>query len=932
MSPTYRFGRFELIPATRQLLADGGAVTLGARAFDVLLALVEKRERLVTKDELLKLAWPGLVVEEGNLQVQISALRKVLGPQAIATISGKGYRFSARLEDDPPPAVERPADAPERRKESRPWLVPSQSEGPRLAAVVFTDVVGYSARMQKDEAGTIGLVKGDFERMRVLCGKHGGEALNTMGDGLLLCFPSALQAVSCALQIQREFGARKQSDPSALEHRIGVHLGDVFHLDTGDVAGDGINIASRLESKAPPGGICLSQTVYDTVKGKLPMRSTFLGPANFKNIAEPVPIWQVTPEDVPGTARTDERPEAAKSHTSAETARTPPPAPTSARREMRPRIWVAGAAVVLAVLGVSASWYFTRPQAPTDKSIAVLPFANMSEDKGMAYFADGVHDDLLTQLALLGELKVVSRTSVTEYRNSGKNIRQIASELGVVSLVEGSVRRAGDRVRVSAQLIDARNDKHLWAQTYDRELKDIFAIQSELATEIAKALKGSLSPAEEKRLARRPTENLAAYDLYQKYQDLERRAMAVWAEEKLDERIDLLERVVELDPRFALAWARLATEHARKHFWDRDMTKTSLAKAQKAVDRALALASDDLAVRAEVGNFNYYGLQDFERAAAYFEDLLRVAPNNVTVLTQLSWVKRRLGRWPESNALLERALAVDPRNPDALRTLRENFETFRHWDEAIALQRKLAQVQPDNVDEEARIRLLEWNQSGSPRTFIVWRKTIPEKVNRESFWIWFLDLRVALSEGDAGTALGLVGVAPKGPETDFARTWRAMLLLAKGEKERAHELARSSLREAEAVLAKHPDDGWALWKAEHNHAILGEREAAWGAFRRRHAKHVSRHDVLDTVQLATERITLHAIMGNRDSAFQAVEHLLTRQNFVGGSACPEMYLFPVRNDPRIQALLKDPANNAPLPIVNWDPQKMLAELRAPDGR
>jgi TolB-like protein/class 3 adenylate cyclase/uncharacterized protein (DUF924 family) len=923
VSPTYQFGRFELIPATRQLLADGGAVTLGARAFDVLVALVERRERMVTKDELLEIAWPGLVVEENNLQVQISALRKALGPQAIATIPGKGYRFAARLGGDMPPAPERPADAPERRKEPRPWLVPSQSEGPRLAAVVFTDVVGYSARMQKDESGTIALVKADFERMRALCGKHGGESLNTMGDGLLLCFPSALQAVSCALQIQGEFGARKLTDSQALEHRIGLHLGDVFHLDTGDVAGDGINIASRLESKAPPGGICLSQTIYDTVKGKLPMRATFLGPETFKNIAEPVPIWQVTPEEVPGPA---------KSQTSMETAKTPaattPPSPPHA---MRWSYWIAGAAVVVAALGSSAVWFWSRPQAPPDKSIAVLPFANMSEDKNMAYFADGVQDDLLTQLALLGELKVVSRTSVAEFRNSSKNIRQIATELGVTSLVEGSVRRAGDRVRVSAQLIDARSDKHIWAQTYDRDLKDIFAIQSELATEIAKALKVSLSPAEEKRLAHKPTENLAAYDLYRRYQDLARRAHAVDAIEKLDERIELLERVVELDPKFALAWAILATEHARKYFYDLDRTEARLARARQAAERALALAPADLAVKAEVGNFYYYGLADYTRAVAYFEDLLRVAPNNVAVLTQLSWVKRRLGRWPEANALLERALAIDPRNVDALSVLRDNLQGFRHADEAIALQRRIIEVQPDSIEDRARLHAFEWTKSGSSAAYVAWRRTLPEKVARESFFVWDLDLRRALVEGDADTAIRILETPPAMGEsgTRLAKTWRALLLLRKGERARAHELARSSLREAQAVLAQRPDDVRSLVQAMLSHAILDERQAAWDAYKRLRARLVATPDALDISGLATFRLYLYAALGDRDGAVRTLALHLKQQNPAQGDEYTDLYVFFFRGDPRVQALLKDPANNAPLPIVNWDLEKMLAELAPP---
>jgi len=697
----YRFGRFELNPATRQLLADGEPLTLGARAFDVLVALVERRERLVTKDELLELVWPGLVVEENNLQVQISGLRKALGPHAIATIPGRGYRFAAKLDGDASPGSA-PSSAPiERRTEAMRREVPVERAAGETAA------------------------------------------------------------------------------PSA-----------------------------------------------------------------------------------------------------------------------------------------------------DAKSIAVLPFTNMSDDNAVAYFADGVQDDLLTQLALLGDLKVVSRTSVAAYRNSGKNIRQIAAELGVGSVVEGSVRRAGDRVRVSAQLIDARSDRHLWAHTYDRELKDIFAIQSELATEIAKALQVSLSPQQEARLAHQPTENLAAYDLYQRYQDLHRRAAAVTADEKLDERIELLERVVELDSKFALAWARLGAEHARKYFYQSDPAETRLAKATQAAERALTLAPDDLAVKAEIGNFYYYGLANYARAAAYFEDLLRLAPNNVAILTQRSRVLRRLGHLPDANALLERAIAVDPRNPDALRTLRQNLEYFRHWDEALALQRRLAQIQPDNIDEQAQILHLEWAESGSSAAYVAWRRTIADKSVRESRWTWFLDLRRALEEGDLETAMRLLETPPaeQSWEGRVAKTWRALLLLAKGDQALAHELARASLREAQAVLAQRPGDLRSLEKESLSHAILGERQAALDAYERWRARLVVIPDALDLGNLTTFRITLYAVLGDRDGALRALEQLVKQRAFFGASAPPELYLFPLRGDPRIQALLEDPANNASLPIVNWNLEKMLAEL------
>lgn len=440
----------------------------------------------------------------------------------------------------------------------------------------------------------------------------------------------------------------------------------------------------------------------------------------------------------------------------------------------------------------------------------------------------------------------------------------------------------------------------------------------------------SLSPQQRARLASKPTENLAAYDLYQRYQNLKRRTTGISADEKLDERIELLTRAVELDPRFALAWACLGTEHARMYFYQLDQTEARPAKAQQAVDRALALAPDDLTVKAEVGNFYYYGLRDYVRAAAYFEDLLRVAPNNMAILTQLSWVRRRLGHWPDANALLERALAIDPRNLDALRAFRQNLATFRHSDEAIALQRRIAELQPDNVEEQAKHHELEWAKSGSSAAYVAWRKALPQKVARESPGIWYLDFQRMLEQGDADSAIRMLETPPAPRSSQvrlLAKEWRARLLLGKGEQARAHELARSSLREAQAVLTQRPDDGRSLWKASLSHAILGERQAAWDAYKRlRQTMIVPRPDALHIKLLSEIKVGLNVTLGDRDGAHRALELLLKHHAFQAGGSQHDLDVFSLRGDPRLEALLKDPANNTPLPIVNWDLEKMLAEL------
>jgi TolB-like protein/DNA-binding winged helix-turn-helix (wHTH) protein len=723
---SYRFGRFELNPATRQLLADGNPVSLGARAFDVLVALVERRERMVTKDELMQIAWPGLVVEENNLDVQISVLRKAIGQEAIATVRGRGYRFAFAV-------------------------LPENTAQPEQAPVA--------------------------------------------------------------------------ADPAAV--------------------------------------------------------------------------------------------------------------PQPHRRSQR-TIWIIGSAVAAVALAIAGIWYSSRPtvteagsttQWPDAKSIAVLPFTNMSDDKDAAYFADGVQDDLRTQLALLGDLKIVSRTSVAEYRESRKNARQIAAELGVASLVEGSVRREGNRVRVSAQLIDARSDKHIWASSYDRELKDIFAIQSEVATEIARALKVSLTPKEQERLTRRPTENVAAYDLLQQHWSLVQRAGGASFAEVLPQRIALLARAVELDPKFALAWARLSSEHARMDFYGYDRSDARSRQAQHAIDRALALAPDDPVVRSELGNYYYYGLRDFPRAADYLEGVLQVAPNHVEILVQLAWVRRRQGLWIEANTLLSRALAIDSRNLDALRSLGENFRTFRHWNEALDLQRKIAALRPHDLDVQAELHFLAWSRSGSFDTYDAWRKTLPADAGQRLPRVWYMDISRAAARHDLDTIVGLLEMKPQA--TGFlllsdAKELRAFVLLARGDRARALELAQTLQREALAELKRQPDDLRWLGRSLVAHAMLGHREAAWADYERWRTLLVAHPDALHVGAFLGFRASLHAMLGDRDLALQVMQETLKQQRgTVWGYWPHDLSLMSLWDDSRFVHMANDPANHAPIPIANWDLPAML---------
>jgi len=789
----------------------------------------------------------------------------------------------------------------------------------RLAAVVFTDVVGYSARMERDEAATISGVEADLGRMRMLCVEHGGEVLNSMGDGLMLCFPSVVKGVNFALKVQGEFAARKTTNPDALEHRIGIHLGDVVALENGSVAGDGVNIASRLEAKAPPGGICMSQIVYETVKGKVSMQATFIGPQSFKNIAQPIPIWHVRPECVVGSSDTS----------------TSKLAPSTQRRHAK-RWLISGVSALLVLSVVASGWYWSRrdttsapPAGKADlaladsKSIAVLPFTNMSDNKENAYFADGMQEELLTQLALLSELKVVSRTSVMDYRDTKKNVRQIGTELGVRTLVEGSVRRAEDVVRVTVQLIDAGSDKHLWAQSYERKLKDIFAIQNELATEIARALKVSLTPSDHARLAKKPTESLAAYDLLLRHQELVNRFKGtVRSVSAVNERITLLSKAVELDPTFALAWARLGADHARAYYFGIDRSPSRLIQAKQAIERAQALAPDDIEVQIEEGTSYQYGSNDYRRAAQTFENVLRIAPNNVDARLQLAFVRRSELNWAEYAAQLEKVLAIDVRNVDALSSYALLLWNFRKFDRALAVQQQLINIRPDDLDLQARYQRIEHWKSGSWDSFDKWRSTLPPGVERTLFRVWILDLDRAIAGRDLDGALRLLDAAPQ--EFLQLNEWqdlnvsliRALIFRMKGDRSRAIETARTVLGQATAKLRGRTDDPELLYLSYFSHAILGQRDAALAEHRRAHTLALASKDRLRADNIDKELASLHALVGDREQALQEISRRLKLPGSLASWYRIDPTFVSLWDDPKFLAIVNDPANNAPLSFYN----------------
>ena len=567
----------------------------------------------------------------------------------------------------------------------------------RLSAIMFTDMVGYSALSQRDEALAQELLEEHRALLRALFPRFHGHEIKTIGDAFLVEFASALEAAQCAIEIQRVLSKRNHDVGAGrrIELKIGIHLGDVIHRD-GDVYGDGINIASRIEPLAGAGGICVSIDVERQIRSALGLSLQKLALTDLKNISVPMELFRVVlPWASPATAgetgrldsSTSRKPFlfavaaagvaaialvgwwlSARSNQSAPSAANPTQEAIAAAQRKIP----ANAPPASVVAAVS------------EKSIAVLPFANLSSDKDSEYFTDGVHEDLLTALAKVRDLNVISRTSVLGYRDLAKrNLRQIAAELGVANVLEGSVRRAGGKARITVQLIDARTDQHRWAETYDRDLADVFAVQTEVAREITNALQANLTAGERSLIARRPTKSQDAYDVFLRARALQEALSADALRSEYEPVVAAFEQAIALDPDFALAQAQLSVVHGQMYWFGFiDPSPERRALALKSLEAARRLAPDAPETRFAEGAYAYLCENDWERALAKFTAAERDLPNDAQLQARIGFANRRIGRWPEALERLTRSAAINPRDASSALSVVETLFGMRRYAEA----------------------------------------------------------------------------------------------------------------------------------------------------------------------------------------------------------------------------------------------------------
>ncbi|CAN7590300.1 adenylate/guanylate cyclase domain-containing protein [Rhizobium sp. LjRoot258] len=507
----------------------------------------------------------------------------------------------------------------------------------KLLAILAADMVGYSKAMEADEAGTIKRLKAiRADLINPAISLRHGTVIKLMGDGALVAFDSVVDAVACAAEFQNIVAARNADlpEPERIVFRVGVNLGDVALVD-GDVYGDGVNVAARLEHLADPGGVMVSGTAYDHLQGKLDWPLDFAGEQQVKNISRPVRMYRL---------RLDGK---------------------RARRPllgMIPR-WAetAAAAIVALALAGGGVWWFLQPEALSGKpSVAVLPFDNYGGDEASGRLADGLTEDIITDLARFPEFEVVARNSTEVYKDTPVDARQVASALHVGFVLEGSIQRQSGRVRITAQLIDAKTGHHLWSENWDRPAEDVFAVQTEIAEQVANRLGGGVGLIQEAGRAaakRKRPENLNAYDYYllgsEKIEKLTK------ADD--EEAITLLNRAVELDPGLARAWVELYHAHDLMGVFGVDPESNRKAAADVA-ERAVRLDPSDAEAHAVFG-MSLANKGDMGRAKSELDTALRLAPGSSEILTFYTGFAARFGEPERGAQMVDQVMRLDPNYP-----------------------------------------------------------------------------------------------------------------------------------------------------------------------------------------------------------------------------------------------------------------------------
>ena len=757
-------------------------------------------------------------------------------------------------------------------------ILPTMPQERQLAAIMFTDIVGYTKLMGQSEQRAMDALARNRAVQLPLIAKYNGRFIKELGDGTMASFSTAYDAVRCAIAMQQ--GTK---DDAELNLRIGIHLGEVV-FENNDVFGDGVNVAARIESAGRPGAVFISGSVQSNMHNKDDIETRFVERMQLKNVAQPIDIHEVAVD-----GKFSEAPPKVKSTAS----RTP---------------LLIGALVVIVAV-VAAVALFTGRNTVTDvvmgpTSIAVLPFVNMSSDADQEYFSDGLTEDIITQLAKITELHVISRTSCMKYKGDTLSIKEIGAQLSVSTILEGSVQRAGDQLRITAQLIDVATDAHLWAESYDRPVQDLFAIQREIAVASAGMLKRTLTPDHEAQLAVVPTENIAAYQAYLKGRHLAHQAH-VDGETALRSIVDL-EQAVALDSTFAMAYAELARSHARVYYLRTDRTEERIAMATRAAAKALRLGADQPEVHLAVGDYYNWAMRDRDKAMEHWTIAEKGLPNNSEVLLSRGGVMMVEGRMEECIGTLKKATIVSPNDARAFSDLSWAFMWAHLFPEAIAAADKAITLTPDQ----------NWPYLYRCINYFCWKGPVPEvraaaaSVEADYPWRWWVLYLVEVADGNIDEALRMAAALPDGwdirkTEVAPAALFEAYLHQHLGDA----ALAKRKYTEAVALLEKelptHAEDA-------RYHSALGMALAGAGHKDRAIATAIKATELMSYAKDAGYGINpiydlavTYTLVGEFDKAFEQLDFNLGHPGYFTVEWLKGDVRFDaLRKDPRYAALLK----------------------------
>jgi TolB-like protein/class 3 adenylate cyclase len=781
-----------------------------------------------------------------------------------------------------------------------------------IAHVLFIDIVGYSKLSINDQNAAVEelnqIVRASEQFQRA---EAAGRLFKiATGDGMALVFYTSPEApAQCAVEISR----LHRHHPS-LQLRMGIHSGPVSGVvdvnNRPNLAGAGLNMAQRVMDCGDAGHILLSKHVAEDLEEYEQWRPLLhdLGTCEVKHGAR-VGVVNLHADQV-GNPQLPKKFQALAKQ----------------RRRVR---WAATTAALLAIAVIIAGIAMvsrnrarmTLAAAP-EKSIAVLPFESLSEEKQNEYFADGVQDEILTDLAKIADLKVISRTSVMHYkRGVARNLREIGEQLGVANVVEGSVQRAGNRVRVNAQLVDTRNDQHLWAQTYDRELADVFAIQSEIAKTIADQLQAKLSPAEKSAIESKPTANLTAFDLYARAKNILEDPEAT--EKELLQVVDLLNQAVASDPSFFDAYCQLAYAHDYFYHDYTDHTPARLALADATIQAAARLRPDAGETHLARAQHLYWGYWDYDGALAELKIARRTLPNDFRIPEMTAWIQRRQGHWEECTRNLERAVELNPRNLQLRIGIAMWYTSLRRYaDLKSALASTLAFF-PNDLNTRIWPAYAEFQEKADTRplhqTLDVIRATNPAAIAMPGFAEWWL--ASALAERDATAAKNALDALSEdettlGNEVFFNRSFvEGLIALIRKDEGKAQSALVAARAQQEKVLEAQPHNGQELGLLGLIDAYLGRKEEALREGRRAVELVRAEKDVAEEPGLVLNLAMIAARVGEKDLACEQLESIIQLPSSLSyGGLKMFPWWDPLRGDPRFEKIVASLApKDAPSP-------------------